>query len=209
MNDAEIQDIYKASIEDYLSDDWIRILALNAARVESCGYLRWTRIEETIEFAKRCGFKKLGMAFCIGLRDEAKILADILERHGFEVFSVMCKTGSIAKEEIGLRKEEKIRPEEFEAICNPVAQAKILNTAATDFNLILGLCVGHDTLFIMHSKAPVTCIAVKDRVLAHNPLGAIYAKHYLRRRLYGGNREVDREVNYETNLETNQTNLED
>ncbi|MBC7110533.1 MAG: DUF1847 domain-containing protein [Archaeoglobi archaeon] len=184
MKVKEIQEIYRASIQKYLSHDTVRNLALNAARVESEGYLRWTRIEETIEFARRCGFKRLGIAFCIGLRDEAKVLADVLRRNGFEVFSVVCKSGSIDKEVIGLRREEKVRKSEFEAMCNPVAQAEILNKAGTELNLILGLCVGHDTLFIMHSKAPVTCIAVKDRVLAHNPLGAIYAKHYFRRKLY-------------------------
>ena len=30
------------------------------------------------------------------------------------------------------------------------------------------------TSFIKHSKAPVTVLAVKDRVLAHNPLGVLY-----------------------------------
>lgn len=184
MKVEEIQKIYETSIQKYLSHGTVRNLALNAARVESEGYLRWTRIEETIEFARRCGFKRLGIAFCIGLRDEAKILADVLKKNGFEIFSVVCKSGSIDKEVIGLKREEKIRKSEFEAMCNPVAQAEILNKAGTELNLILGLCVGHDTLFIMHSKAPVTCIAVKDRVLAHNPLGAIYAKHYFRRRLY-------------------------
>ena len=32
--------------------------------------------------------------------------------------------------------------------------------------------MGHDILFTKHSKAPVTTLAVKDRVLTHNPLGA-------------------------------------
>jgi uncharacterized metal-binding protein len=184
MEDEEVLEIYRSSLRSYKEDGRVRNLALNAARVESRGYLRWTRIEEIMEFARSCGFKRLGIAFCIGLRDEGKILGRILRKNGFEVFSVVCKSGSIDKEEIGLRKEEKIRPDSFEAICNPVAQAEILNKAKTDLNLILGLCVGHDTLFIMHSKAPVTCVAVKDRVLAHNPLGAIYAKHYFRERFY-------------------------
>ncbi len=192
MNEEEIREIYKASLERYRSDEVVRNLALNAARVEGEGYLKWTRIEEVMEFARKCGFKRLGIAFCIGLRDEAKVLADVLRRNGFEVLSIVCKSGSIAKEEMGLKKEEKISPEEFEPMCNPVAQAEILNKARTELNLILGLCVGHDTLFIMHSEAPVTYIAVKDRVLAHNPLGAIYAKHYFRKRLYEDHRK-DRE----------------
>ena len=160
-------------------------MALNAARVEAKGYLKWTRVEETIEFARRCGFKKLGVAFCVGVRKEAKILVDILEKNGFEVCSVICKTGSIPKEELDLKKDEKIIPDRYEVICNPIAQAMLLNEENTDLNILFGLCVGHDTLFIMHSKAPVTCLAVKDRVLAHNPMGAIYTSHhYYRKKLY-------------------------
>jgi uncharacterized metal-binding protein len=48
---------------------------------------------------------------------------------------------------------------------------------------MLGLCVGDDVLFIRHSKAPVTVLAVKDRVLAHNPLGALYTAKQVYRRI--------------------------
>ncbi len=178
-------DVYSKTMEMYIRDEKIRNLALNAARVEATGYLKWTRVEETIEFARRCGFRKLGLAFCVGVRKEARTLVDILEANGFEVCSVICKTGSIPKEDIGLKDEEKIIPGRYEVICNPIAQAMLLNEEKTDLNIIFGLCVGHDTLFIMHSKAPVTCLAVKDRVLAHNPMGAIYTSHhYYRRKLY-------------------------
>jgi uncharacterized metal-binding protein len=49
--------------------------------------------------------------------------------------------------------------------------------------VLLGLCVGDDTLFIKHAKAPVTVLAVKDRVLAHNPLGALYTSRHIYTRL--------------------------
>jgi len=42
----------------------------------------------------------------------------------------------------------------------------------------VGLCVGHDMLFTRHSRAPVTTLVVKDRVLAHNPAGALYSGYY-------------------------------
>ncbi|WP_442920361.1 DUF1847 domain-containing protein [Methanococcoides sp.] len=29
---------------------------------------------------------------------------------------------------------------------------------------MLGLCIGHDALFTQHSDAPVTTIALKDRI---------------------------------------------
>jgi len=74
----------------------------------------------------------------------------------------------------------RIRPERFEAMCNPVAQAMYLNKQKTDLNLIVGLCIGHDILFAKYSNAPVTTLVVKDRVLTHNPLGAIYSRYYLK-----------------------------
>jgi len=49
-----------------------------------------------------------------------------------------------------------------------------LNDVKTELNILLGLCVGHDTIFLEFSEAPCTILAVKDRVLAHNPLAAIY-----------------------------------
>jgi enoyl-CoA hydratase/carnithine racemase len=42
----------------------------------------------------------------------------------------------------------------------------------TDFNVLLGLCVGHDSLFLKYAEAPCTVLAVKDRMLGHNPLAA-------------------------------------
>ncbi|WP_165859340.1 DUF1847 domain-containing protein [Desulfofundulus salinus] len=153
-------------------------LALNSALTESAGYRKWTRLEEIIQFSRMAGFTRLGLAFCVGLRKEAAEVAKIFKQAGFVVESVMCKTGSTPKEFLGIRDEQKVRPGQFEPMCNPIAQAHILNRAGTELNVLLGLCVGHDSLFIKYSAAPVTVLAVKDRVLAHNPLGAVYAAHY-------------------------------
>ena len=60
------------------------------------------------------------------------------------------------------------------AMCNPIAQAELMNEANTELNVVLGLCVGHDSLFYKHSNAPVTTLVAKDRVLAHNPCAALY-----------------------------------
>lgn len=152
-------------------------------------YLRYPvkpRLEETYEFATRMGYRRLGIAFCIGLRAEAAILSRILESRGFEVVSVVCKVGCVPKEEIGISDGEKVRPGTFEVMCNPVTQAEVLNDAATDLNIVLGLCVGHDSLFFMHSKAPVTVLAAKDRVLGHNPLAALYTSGSYYERLLKG-----------------------
>lgn len=132
------------------------------------------RVQETCEFAQKMGYKKLGIAFCGGLHREALSLTQILEAQGFEVLSVICKVGRTPKEYIGIREEEKVRIGEFEPMCSPIAQAMILNEAETDFNVLLGLCVGHDSLFLKYSKAYCTVLVTKDRVLGHNPCAALY-----------------------------------
>lgn len=141
-----------------------------------------TRVEETIEFANRMGYRRLGVAFCGGVADEARMLVEILKDHGFEVVSARCKCGSIPKEELGIKDWEKNNPGSFEPMCNPILQAELLNDANTDFNIMLCLCVGHDSLFLKHVKAFTTVLAAKDRALAHNPMAALYlSRSYLRR----------------------------
>lgn len=132
------------------------------------------RLQEICEFAQRMGYRRLGLAYCAGLQAEAAACATILEAHGFEVVSVVCKVGCTPKEVLGIAEYQKVRIGKFETMCNPIAQAEILNKAMTDFNIVLGLCVGHDSLFFMHAKAPTTVFAVKDRVLGHNPLAVVY-----------------------------------
>ncbi len=132
------------------------------------------RVQEICEFAKKMGYKKLGVAFCNGLQNEASALNQILEAQGFEVVSVICKAGRIPKEYIGIKEEEKVRIGEFEPMCSPISQAMILNEEKTDFNIMLGLCVGHDSLFLKYSEAFCTVLVTKDRVLGHNPCAALY-----------------------------------
>lgn len=132
------------------------------------------RVQEIIEFSRKMGYKKLGVAFCGGLHKEANVFCKILGDHGFDVVSVMCKVGGVDKDAIGIAAEERVQIGKPESMCNPVAQAEVLNAAGTEFNILLGLCVGHDSLFIKYSQAMVTVFAVKDRALGHNPLAAIY-----------------------------------
>ena len=131
------------------------------------------RFQETIEFAYKMNYKRLGLAFCGGLRHEAKIVSDILREQGFEVASVRCKVGRIPKEFLGIKEGQKCKPGYYESMCSPIAQAKILNAAKTDFNILLGLCVGHDSLMMRYSDAMCTVLVAKDRVTGHNPLAAI------------------------------------
>ncbi|MFA6022112.1 MAG: DUF1847 domain-containing protein [Rhodospirillales bacterium] len=169
-------------------DPFLTKVAVEAARVEADGYCEWTRVEEVCVFAKRMGFKKIGIAFCIGVIDLANILSRVLESHGFTVASVCCKTGGIAKEEIGLKDEEKIRPGEFEAMCNPITQAELLNRSGTEFNVVVGLCVGHDSLFFRHSQALVTTLVAKDRATGHNPAAALLLADGYFKRIWGPDR---------------------
>ena len=176
-------ELLRAVERAYLEREDLRKLALESARTEAAGYCKSTRIEEIMDFARRMGATKLGIAHCVGLLQEAKVAGDIFLAGGFEVYTVCCKAGSIAKEKIGLRDDEKVRPGQFEALCSPVGQAALLAKAGTQLNVLIGLCVGHDSLFFMHSKAPVTVLVAKDRVLGHNPVAVLYTSHSYYRRL--------------------------
>ena len=141
-----------------------------------------TRMVEICEFAVKMGYSRLGLAFCIGLLREAQTVDGILKDRGFEVVSVLCKAGRRPKASIGLTDEQQIFRGTDEAMCNPIYQARILNHEGTEFNILLGLCVGHDSLFFKYAEAPTTVLAVKDRVTGHNPLAAIYlAETYYRK----------------------------
>ena len=186
-------DIIAESFSLYTDDALDAKMARVAARVEGLCYqpipgsdainARWTRVEDTVAFAKLMGYTKIGMATCIGLLEETNRLSAILEAQGFKPVSVCCKSGSIDKLELGLTEEEKVRPNTFEPACNPVAQARLLNRAGTDLNIIVGLCVGHDILFTKYSEAPVTTLVVKDRVAGHNPVSVLYGQNFYYKRL--------------------------
>lgn len=150
-----------------------------AAREEGKAIPVRPRIKEVAEFAKKIGARKLGIAFCSGLHDEAARAASILKKHELEICSVICSCGAIDKTNLGVPKEYKIMdPEKFEAGCNPLLQAEVLNQAGTDFNILIGLCVGHDMLFTMNAKAPVTTLVVKDRFTGHNPVISLYTRYH-------------------------------
>jgi len=166
-------------------DPEVRKISRESALVESEGYGKWTRVEEIVQFAKRMGYRKIGIANCISFVDHAYVLSGILESHGFEVVSVACKTGSIPKEEMGIADSEKVRPGQFESLCNPVCQAELLNAHGCEFNVVLGLCIGHDSLFFRHAKGLTTVLVAKDRVLGHNPVAALQLADTYYSRVWG------------------------
>jgi len=137
------------------------------------------RIKEVVEYSRLINAKLLGVAFCSSLRDEGKRTVEFLEKNGLTVASVMCKCGGVDKTELQIPSEYKIGDsDKFEAACNPLLQAELLNRAGTDLNLIVGLCLGHDIVFTQNSKAPVTTLVVKDRLLGHNPVIALYSNYH-------------------------------
>ena len=169
----------------YMEEENYKI-AHNAALVEAEGYCQNTRMEEILLFLKKMEYKKIGLIFCMGLQKEAKEVQKILEYHGFEVVSVGCKNGMIPKSHIGIEEHQKIKICPDEIMCNPIGQAMLMNQEQTEFNIMLGLCVGHDTLCLKYLEKPVTILAVKDRVTGHNPLAPIYmADGYYHKKLYG------------------------
>jgi len=197
MNTSE--DILLKASRLYEGTEELREMARAAAIVEASGYMKWTRVEDTMEFARRLGFKKLGIACCVGLRREGAVLENILKENGFEVVSAICKTGAVPKEKLGLADNQKVRPGQFEAMCNPVAQAMLLDSAGSQLNILVGLCVGHDSIFMKASKAPVTVLVAKDRVLGHNPVAAIYNHQaYYRKKLYEEHVIIRNEIKQDT-----------
>lgn len=177
LTEEELQEVVKI----YTEKKAINKIAVASAQVEGEFYGRYTRVEEIMEVARRIGAKKIGIATCVGLIEESRIFARILKKNGFEVYGAACKVGSVDKTAIGVAEEytKKTGP----VMCNPILQAKLLNKAKTDFNVVVGLCVGHDSLFYKYSKALTTTLITKDRVLAHNPAGALYQSRAYYKRL--------------------------
>ena len=152
-----------------------------SAEVEYEGYCQWTRVQEIMEFARRIGARKIGIANCIGLVGEARTFAKILRANDFEPYAVVCKVEGRAKTSMGIpEKCEEIGP----AMCNPILQARLLNQAGTDLNVVIGLCVGHDSLFYRYSEAYVTTLVTKDRVTGNNPAAALYTANSYYKKKY-------------------------
>ena len=130
-----------------------------SAEVEYEGYCQWTRIQEIMEFARKIA-------------------------NGFEAYSVICKVAGQPKTSVGIPAQcERIGA----AMCNPILQARLLNEAHTDLNVVIGLCVGHDSLFYKYSDAYVTTLVTKDRVTGNNPAAALYtAESYYKKKFFGG-----------------------
>ncbi len=156
------------SVHDVMPETLDRVAAEALVR----GHGHRTRVAEAMDVAHRLGATHIGFSFCVGFKEEARILSGILQTNGFQVSSVCCKTGAVPKEEVGIRNSQKVRPGRPEMICNPVAQAELLNREGVHFALILGQCVGHEAATLRHLEAPAACLVAKDRVLAQKTVAA-------------------------------------
>lgn len=174
-------DLTAASLEAF-SEPETRKFAKAVAKTERDSYyisddgLRMPvrpRIMEIVDLCKKMNYRRIGLIFCIGLAKEAATVAKIFEAQGLEVVSAICKAGGKSKAELDLERDALLCPDNPETMCNPILQGMLMNEAKVDFNVLLGLCVGHDSLALKNLDAPATVLAVKDRMLGHNPLAAI------------------------------------
>ena len=170
--------IDKEEVLSNYTDEDVRIMKA-AAYVEATFYMKYPRIMETAEFARQMGYKRLGIAFCTGVQDEIALIAKYFKKEGFEVVSICCKNCGIDKSILGLKKVHPENP--VESMCNPKNQAMFLNDAGVELFISAGLCVGHDAIFNKYCNGPVTNLIAKDRVLAHNPMGALYSSYWLKK----------------------------
>jgi uncharacterized metal-binding protein len=165
-------DIVKETKEKYILPEnqaviqgWLRLMSkiLDPEKVRE--KYSWTRVDEIMEYAKIRGMTRLGIATCYSLMPEARFLSDILESNGFDFVSVSCLCGELNPQDMGMPGN---------IFCNPIMQAEVLNREKTELNIMVGLCVGHDILFLRNCKAETTPLVVKDRALGHNPVAALY-----------------------------------
>lgn len=173
-------DIIKGAIAKYTNED--RRIARTAEVVESEAYIKepWglkplaTRVLEIVNFAKKMGYRKIGIASCFSCMWEAGVLTNIFINRGFDVVARFCKVLQVKNTSfLGLKEEETLFPGGYQSMCNPIAQVDCLADSGCELIVAFGQCVGHDALAGKFSPVPITFLSGKDRVLAHNPLVAL------------------------------------
>lgn len=137
------------------------------------------RIIEAVNFCKLRGYRRIGVAYCSGMLRFGRAVSEVFVKNGFEVCAAGCKLGGFSPEELVSCPVFPERPKDDKkkerAICNPIGQARLLNQKNTEFNVVVGLCVGHDSLFFKYSKAPCTVVVLKDRLFPEQCAPSIQA----------------------------------
>ncbi len=159
MTELYSEEALERANEIYENDEAVKKSYEASSALKADGKGQWTRIQEVLGYIKHMGFKKIGLAYCAGFKGEADALSQIFEGNGVALSRIACQVGGKG--------------------CNPVGQAMTLKEAGTDFNIVMGLCMGHDILFQQISDAPSTVLAIKDRVAFHNPISPLYNASWL------------------------------
>ena len=133
----------------YSTEDTKIMMLTQASRNQS-------RLQELIDFMRLSGYKKIGIANCLSKQKEAQKLIHILQQYDFEIYTINCKDSGLTGSDIC---------NEISGICcDPISQADYLNSKNCEFNIIVGLCLGHSLLFEKHSQAPTTPLLIKGTV---------------------------------------------
>lgn len=170
LNCPSLKEEMMSGVREQYAEETDAQIAYESARTRIDATRPMTRLEEAIDFARRSGYRNLGVAFCKMVKKDAEAVTKRLREEGFNVHSVMCRTGAISDELLEREGENFIGKKGYETMCNPIGQAAVLKDAGTEFNIVMGLCVGHDTLFIRHSDTPMTILGVKDRKNGCTPI---------------------------------------
>lgn len=171
------QDTLSKCKKEYFDKDGGKLYLSTMETAMEAKDLGETRTLEAIRFAKKNGWKKIGIAHCIGFCNEAAAASKLIKKAGLECETVVCTNGGINLcDYMSIPTKHLDDVENNYAVgCNPIGQAKYLEKANTDYNLIFGLCVGHDALFTKYSHVLTSVIMVKDRSRYRDPISGLFA----------------------------------
>ncbi|MDP6393912.1 MAG: hypothetical protein QF466_00465 [Desulfobacterales bacterium] len=95
----------------------------------------------------------------------------VRELENMNIGGLLTKSARIHPDHLSLvHGRKRLTYAQFHARTNRLANFYMLGNKF----FIMRIYCGHDSLFLRYSKAPCTVLAVKDRLLGHNPLAAIY-----------------------------------
>jgi len=128
------------------------------AKLIHTGGAKKSRVEHVIDVCTAMQINKIGIASCLRYIKIAHYLMKLLRKRGFEVHIALCKLGGFKVEDLKINKNTNW------IVCNPVAQALLLNALKCELNITLGLCMGQDLIFNKYSKGFVTNLIVKEKI---------------------------------------------
>jgi uncharacterized metal-binding protein len=155
------------TLEEFHSPENQKIIQAAAGLVDNGRAGTLSRLEEIIEFVKRMQYKKVGLAYCYGMENEALKVLELFKKQNISLHTISCSISGVLQDDVN--KNSCIH----KISCNPIGQAHQLNAENVDFVIIMGICLGHDILLQKNLKADFTTFVVKDRVNNHNPLQSI------------------------------------